>query len=319
MKGAWPGLLAAVALAGCYRGGGASGECEIVCLDDDECPAGLVCGLAGRCVGMRAASCEGAGLDGGGGMDAPTDARLCLGPDEDGDGVVDACDPCPFTSPGGEGDADGDGVGDRCDPRDAGGAGQERLVLFDGFRTGSRWSPELQGQWAIQQSGTGQASTLDLGVNWLRWTVPVGVPDSLLVAARVRVMEVTSPGPEVPWIGVGRGLAGGTSPELLGQVCRVELPNATTSTAADVLQLPLDVLWSDPLPSLMVGQPFVLAAWWTLDGGLECRIGAIAETQTPIIVHAANVSPPPGPTTIGVVASGARVVVDWVMAVESVR
>lgn len=51
--------------------------------------------------------------------------------DEDGDGLFDACDPCPHLI-GGAADADGDGVGDLCDPTaDA----TERIAQFDPFVT----------------------------------------------------------------------------------------------------------------------------------------------------------------------------------------
>jgi hypothetical protein len=45
--------------------------------------------------------------------DVPTDARCSTGPDSDGDGVVDACDPCPADP---DDDSDDDGV---CDSDDA--------------------------------------------------------------------------------------------------------------------------------------------------------------------------------------------------------
>jgi hypothetical protein len=38
-----------------------------------------------------------------------------VGHDEDGDGLIDTLDPCPYTA-GDAADADGDGVGDACDP-----------------------------------------------------------------------------------------------------------------------------------------------------------------------------------------------------------
>ena len=53
-------------------------------------------------------------------------------PDEDGDGVRDACDPCPQLDErgDGDGDADGDGVPDACDPR---GGAPDTLRAFFGF------------------------------------------------------------------------------------------------------------------------------------------------------------------------------------------
>jgi hypothetical protein len=40
-------------------------------------------------------------------IDAPPDTAPCTGPDSDGDGTVDACDPCPLDNPN---DPDGDGI-----------------------------------------------------------------------------------------------------------------------------------------------------------------------------------------------------------------
>jgi hypothetical protein len=53
-------------------------------------------------------------------------------PDEDGDGVRDACDPCPQLDErgAGSGDEDGDGVRDGCDPRPG---ARDQLHAFLGF------------------------------------------------------------------------------------------------------------------------------------------------------------------------------------------
>jgi hypothetical protein len=50
--------------------------------------------------------------------DAPAGDAVAngTGHDEDGDGIVDALDVCPFIPDPGQPDADGDGVGDACDP-----------------------------------------------------------------------------------------------------------------------------------------------------------------------------------------------------------
>ncbi len=48
--------------------------------------------------------------------------------DEDGDGLADAIDNCPFLANADQADADGDGVGDACDPEPA--MARQRLTLF---------------------------------------------------------------------------------------------------------------------------------------------------------------------------------------------
>lgn len=52
----------------------------------------------------------------------------CVGHDEDGDGIADACDVCPHVPDPGQLDSDGDGVGDACDPEPL--VPRQRLELF---------------------------------------------------------------------------------------------------------------------------------------------------------------------------------------------
>jgi Thrombospondin type 3 repeat len=48
--------------------------------------------------------------------DASVDALAAIGHDEDGDGIPDAIDVCPYVADPQQLDSDGDGVGDACDP-----------------------------------------------------------------------------------------------------------------------------------------------------------------------------------------------------------
>src|SRR5690348_6260060 len=90
----------------------------------------LVLGLAlGGCNAIFGLAPTSLGGDAGGAIDARADggaidaaldgdARCTpIGHDEDGDGIDDACDRCPYiASLTGDPDSDGDGVGDDCDP-----------------------------------------------------------------------------------------------------------------------------------------------------------------------------------------------------------
>lgn len=71
--------------------------------------------------------------------DAGIDSATCeLIHDEDGDGLDDACDPCPHLA-GTQADADGDGVGDACDPQPA--VATQRIRFFDPFVSArSEWA-----------------------------------------------------------------------------------------------------------------------------------------------------------------------------------
>jgi hypothetical protein len=113
----------------------------------------------------------GGDIDGGGGGDdggsgdgdvtvdasCDTDAH-----DEDGDGLIDACDNCPHQFNPGQENNDGDGVGDQCDPRPT--LGGDRIALFFGFDAmppGMQFEPANGGQWVVtgdqlrQQLATG--------------------------------------------------------------------------------------------------------------------------------------------------------------------
>ena len=59
-------------------------------------------------------------------------ASCALIHDEDGDGLDDACDPCPHLAEQTD-DSDGDGVGDACDPQPA--LAKQRIAFFDTFET----------------------------------------------------------------------------------------------------------------------------------------------------------------------------------------
>lgn len=92
--------------------------------------------------------------DGGGDGDPPPcngvgDGGTDDGFDEDGDGVVDACDLCPHLF-GPDLDNDGDGVGNACDPDPA---MPNRIVFFEGFNT-----PGLAG-WITSNSSWNQGDS----------------------------------------------------------------------------------------------------------------------------------------------------------------
>lgn len=84
---------------------------------------------------------------GDGSVDVPGDTAgtcVAVGHDEDGDGVDDACDDCPFVAEVAQVDRDGDGVGDACDPHPA--QPTERIAFFDPFTTRrTEWTPKNPG------------------------------------------------------------------------------------------------------------------------------------------------------------------------------
>lgn len=158
---------------------------------------------------------EPSGGGGGGRVDAgpiaidALDAAPCVGAgqDEDGDGVADVCDLCPYRS-GDQGDSDGDGVGDDCDPS---GAAKHRLVAYYPFteltgRPGvelgfgadaSGGSFGLAGGTLVQTSATSVAT----GPDYLAYLPSPGAR-RLRIATQFRVVQADPPTTTVRAVGL---------------------------------------------------------------------------------------------------------------------
>lgn len=141
------------------------------CRDTDDCAAGASC-IDGVCldaahgarVGDGGRLVDGGLVDGGlqdAGLPAPDAGVVCVGPDEDGDEVPDACDNCPATPNAEQGDGDDDGVGDACDPRPA--TPGDSILFFDGFaqdELGAGWRTRGGGQWRVSGGRARQSETV---------------------------------------------------------------------------------------------------------------------------------------------------------------
>lgn len=91
------------------------------------------------------------------------DAAACDGPDEDLDGIPDACDNCPQLPNLDQDNRDGDDLGDACDRL---GAGTECIALFDGFGDDQRATFDLTnavGDWTILNGQLVQNDAGELG------------------------------------------------------------------------------------------------------------------------------------------------------------
>jgi len=98
-------------------------------------------------------------------------ADAIAGHDEDGDGLADAIDPCPWIA-GDATDSDGDGVGDACDPDPD---GIDKLVLFAPLTSDQPFTfSEGLGSW------TQRADTLYLDNGAVGNTIPVTIDHSVV-------------------------------------------------------------------------------------------------------------------------------------------
>jgi hypothetical protein len=106
-----------------------------------------------------------------------TDASSCVkvGHDEDGDGLDDACDPCPFATDNSS-DDDGDGIGLACDPQPT---RPNQVLLFTGFGPDSATDFELT--YAQVTGDALHASVPTPGNATLVWGAP-GVDNVIVMA-----------------------------------------------------------------------------------------------------------------------------------------
>lgn len=79
----------------------------------------------------------------------------CVGHDEDGDKIPDACDTCPIDPNVGDGDNDGDMIGDVCDPHPT--MPGDTVVFFTPFTDTTGWSV------VINAAGLGDSVVLQNG------------------------------------------------------------------------------------------------------------------------------------------------------------
>lgn len=130
------------------------------------------------------------GLDAPTGFDALPDAlpHGCgsdpMAPDEDGDGVNDQCDDCPYISDSEQLDHDRDGVGDPCDPWDD--PAHPDVLLFSGFNGPSEDpATTCSGSWTVAGgSAISNGAESPSGACWFAASLPATRLDQLRIAAK---------------------------------------------------------------------------------------------------------------------------------------
>ncbi|MBP6632924.1 MAG: hypothetical protein KA297_26125 [Kofleriaceae bacterium] len=287
-------VLGLAAAAGCGSGGGATGDCEVLCSDDRECPSGLVCGAGARCVGDRAATCDGVGVDG------PVDGRLCGTHDEDRDGLADGCDPCPHAAADSGDDADQDGVAIGCDPNDS--AAGDVIVLFDGLPGNTVYQQSPGWRVDVDQHRVETVGAPDLA--WLTWRVP-GIGERFKLTAEV---EVRSRGASLqPWLGLGRGLGGTINQDAAGFVCRIDLTPIPDMPQVRATRLPTNDLDGQAAAAeVPLGRRYSLN-YESSAFSSQCRFTLLEGPASDLIAeNSGNVS-----DDLGLIVHGADLVVHW--------
>lgn len=134
---------------------------------------------------------------GGTGDDGSAGDACTSGPDFDGDGVSDACDPCPHLAAM-NADADGDRVGDACDPNPQ--SATETRVAFETFDTApTSWI--MVGEWTFDGGVASHASD-SAELDYLSY--PEVLPRAY-AATRIRVGGFTNDHGSLPSLGVSTG------------------------------------------------------------------------------------------------------------------
>lgn len=180
--------------------------------------------------------------------------------DEDGDGVVDACDNCPSTpnptqldSTEDKAHAFPDGVGDACDPRP--GASGDDLRGFYSFATEAQASAWTGSGWSISDDAVHAAGN----ATWTTTRAQQG--DGYFVMAQVASFAPSTTG------SLGFALDGdGVS---TGAICKLE---ATMLSVQEVGGAPSSVVLANPIAA---GTPLQLIAWRTISLSGTTRIPEI--------------------------------------------
>lgn len=149
----WRGASLLVGVVACYAPNPTAGA---PCASGDLCPDPLICDLSTMtCQPPDGPTGDGAPRDQSGTPDDMTTA--CVGHDEDGDSIADACDNCPHVANVDQANDGDDELGDVCDPDPF---VENRLVLFESFATAGAW--ELDSGWSVANDELVQSSTLDI-------------------------------------------------------------------------------------------------------------------------------------------------------------
>lgn len=221
------------------------------------------------------------------------------GNDEDGDGLLDNCDPCPQIADPTPADSDGDQFGDACDPAPTTPAAC-RIRRFFGMKTADGWDPATTVGWGFD----GEVQFKDGGLGRLESIerVPRGRITAHVFDGGAPMVDDAIAGV----VGFGEGdhaYACAINPAFGGAVGKLVLLELVAAVPIVRAQ------GADPSFAVTPGLSHQVSLSITVDGMLECR--SMRNTTVESVIEAMPSGDIPDASTFGLVSQRDGAYVTW--------